>query len=260
MANAMVSPTDAPAGAERLPASWIKVTVPEQGGLIAAVTRPPGAGPFPAVLLLHGSHGFAQEYVRLAQELATRGLLGVAACWFREGIGDGRRFITPIDWPDAPPVPDPLNPEALRTVAALIQAVRSLPEALPNHVGLFGHSRGGGAALNYVLRKGDIRACVLNSARYPRLLTELVSEIRMPILMLHGTADNPSDGGTEGTNIEMARAFERAALAAGKKVEAVYYEGGRHNGLFDDPAQHRDEVERMATFLRLHLISMMISC
>lgn len=253
MARATVSPTDAPSGAERLAASWIKVIIPEQGELIAAVTQPAGPGPFPAVVLLHGSHGFAHEYVRLAQELATSGLLGVAACWFRDGIGDGRRFITPIDWPNAPPIPDPLSPEALRTVAALIQAVRSLPEVLPDRVGLFGHSRGGGAALNYVLRNGDIRACVLNSARYPRQLTDLVSAVRMPILMLHGTADAPSDGGTAATNIEMARAFEQAALAAGKTVDAVYYEGGRHNGLFDDPAQHRDEVERMAAFLRRHL-------
>jgi dienelactone hydrolase len=253
MASATISPAKTPVGAERLAASWIRVTIPDLGDVIAAVARPPGVGPFPAVLLLHGSHGFAEEYVGLAQELATKGLLGVAACWFRDGIGDGRRFITPIDWPHAPPIPEPLSAEALRTVVALIQAVRSLPETLPKHVGLFGHSRGGGAALNYVLREGDVDACVLNSARYPRLLTNLVSEIKMPILMLHGTADSLSDGGTEATNIDMARAFERAALAAGKNVEAIYYEGGRHNGLFDDPAQHRDEVERTATFLRRHL-------
>ncbi len=253
MASVTVSPIDAPAGAEQLAVRWIKISAPQHGDLIAAVARPPGAGPFPAILLLHGSHGFAEEYVRLAQELARRGVLSVAACWFREGIGDGRRFITPIVWAHAPPAPDPLSPEALRTVTALIQAVRSLSEVLPDRVGLFGHSRGGGAALNYVLRKGDVRACALNSARYPQQLTDLASEIGMPILMLHGTADSPSDGGTEATNIEMARAFERAALAAAKTVEAVYYEGGRHSGLFDDPNRHRDEVERIADFLRRHL-------
>src|SRR5690349_17161188 len=128
MASATISPTNTPVGAEHLAASWIRVAIPDLGDTIAAVARPPGAGPFPAVLLLHGSHGFAEEYVGLAQELATRGLLGIAACWFREGVGDGRRFIAPIDWPHAPPVPEPLSAEALRTVVALIQAVRSLPE------------------------------------------------------------------------------------------------------------------------------------
>src|SRR6185369_11398801 len=93
----------------------------------------------------HGSHGFAQEYVRLARDLASDGLLSVAACWFREGGGAGTRFITPIVWPNAPPRPDPLSHEAMQTVSALVQAVRSLPDVRPESIGLFGHSRGGGA-------------------------------------------------------------------------------------------------------------------
>ena len=127
----IVSVADAPAGTERLEAQWIDITVPDVGGLIAAV------------LLLHGSHGFAQEYVRLAQDLASGGLLSVAACWFREGGGAGTRFITPIVWPKAPPRPDPLSHEAVQTVSALVHAVRSLPDARPDSIRLFGHSRGG---------------------------------------------------------------------------------------------------------------------
>src|SRR5215203_1125584 len=56
--------------------------------------------------------------------------------------------------------------------------------------------------------------------------------MKIPVLMLHGTADNPADGGTEFTDVEMARSFERALSAAGKTVAAVYYEGGRHNDIF----------------------------
>ena len=50
--------------------------------------------------------------------------------------------------------------------------------------------------------------------------------------MLHGTADSPADGGVAVTNIQMARDFEAKLRAAGKPVEAVYYEGGRHNDIF----------------------------
>src|SRR6188508_1704256 len=99
----IVSAANAPAGAETLAAQWINIAVPNVGDLIAAVARPSGTGPFPTVLLLHGSHGFAMEYVRLAQDLASSGLLSVAACWFREGGGAGTRFISPIVWPSAPP-------------------------------------------------------------------------------------------------------------------------------------------------------------
>lgn len=248
-----VSVADIPAGAKGLAAEWISVKLPGSGISLAAVTRPTGAGPWPAVLLLHGSHGFAQEYVRLAKDLSRGGLLGIAACWFAGGSGEGSRFISPIACPDAPPRPDPLSDDALRTVDALVQAVRSLPDVVPNSLGIFGHSRGGGAALNYILRKADVRAAVLNSARYPSELASLASELEVPLLMLHGTADSPADGGTEFTNVEMARDFERRLSAAGKPVEAVYYEGGRHNGIFESSAQYRDEVQRIVTFLQSQL-------
>jgi carboxymethylenebutenolidase len=169
----IVSVANAPPGTEGLEAQWMNVTVPDVGGLIAAVARPSGTGPFPSVLLLHGSHGFAHEYVRLAQDFASGGLLSVAACWFGEGGGAGTRFITPIVWPKAPPRPDPMSYEAIRTVSALVQAVRSLPDARPGSVGLFGHSRGGGAALNYMLRYGDVQAGVLSSSRYRSSLPTL---------------------------------------------------------------------------------------
>ncbi len=111
------------------------------------------------------------------------------------GAGEGTRFISPIACPDAPPRPDPLSDDALRTVGALVQALRSLPDVLPNALGILGHSRGGGATLNYILRKADVRAAVLNSARYPSELRGLASELKVPLLMLHGTADSPADGG-----------------------------------------------------------------
>ena len=253
MANLRVSIADAPSGAETLAVSWITIGAPGLGVTSAAVARPDGVGPFPSLLLLHGSHGFAHEYVRLAHDLARTGLLTVAAGWFREGIGNGVRFITPIVCPEMPPAPDPLSPPAMRTVDALLQALRTLPDAHPDRIGLFGHSRGGGAALNYLVRAGGVQAAVLNSARYPSQLIALAPKLSAPLLMLHGTADSLEDGGTEFTNIKMARDFERAALESGKLVEAMYYEGGRHNDIFDSSVRYHDVVRRMSAFLLRNL-------
>jgi dipeptidyl aminopeptidase/acylaminoacyl peptidase len=55
------------------------------------------------------------------------------------------------------------------------------------------------------------------------------------------------------TNVQMARDLEAALQAAGKPVEAVYYEGSRHNGIFTGSTQYRDEVQRMLAFLLRHL-------
>ena len=208
---------------------------------------------FQTSYFLRGSHGFAQEYVQLARDLSRVGFLSMAACWFREGGGAGARFITPILWPGAPPAADPLSEQSVRTVGALVHAMRGLPDARTDRLGLFGHSRGGGAALNYMLRVGDVQAGVLSSSRYPRQLADIASRMKVPLLMLHGTADDPAEGGTEFTDVRMARNFEHALCAAEKPVEAVYYEGGRHNDIFANSSRYHDELKRMAGFYRQHL-------
>ena len=84
----LVSTVEAPPGTDTLKVEWIKVAAPGSGAMLAAVARPPGNGPFPTIILMHGTHGFAQEYVRLARDLADGGVIAVAACWFR-GSGGG---------------------------------------------------------------------------------------------------------------------------------------------------------------------------
>ncbi len=246
----VVSIADAPPGTETLAVQWVNVAAPGLGVMLAAVARPRGAGPFPTVVLLHGSHGFAQEYVRLAQDLAGGGVLAVAGCWFRGSAGSGARFVTPIACPEAPPMPNASSPEAMQTLDALVQVARTLPGARSDRIGLLGHSRGGGPILNYILGAGNVQAAVLNSAGYPGNLS---IQVRAPVLILHGTADSPADGGVAVTNVQMARDFEAKLRTAGKPVEAVYYEGGRHNDIFSSATQYRDEVQQMLAFLRRHL-------
>jgi dipeptidyl aminopeptidase/acylaminoacyl peptidase len=134
-----------------------------------------------------------------------------------------------------------------------VQAVRTLPGVRPNRIALFGHSRGGGAALNYILEKGAVQAAVLNSTGYPEELTKRAHDVTVPILILHGTANSPADGGSALSDIRMARNFEAALRRAGKAVEAKYYEGGGHNGIFTSATQYDDEVQQMTAFLRQHL-------
>ena len=97
--------TDAPAGTETLAVQWFKVVVPDRGAMLAAVARPSGRGPFPVVLVLHGTHGFARQYVQLAQDLAHAGFLAVAGCWFSGGTGYGVNAVSPpIPCPETPPL------------------------------------------------------------------------------------------------------------------------------------------------------------
>jgi dienelactone hydrolase len=212
------------------------------------VARPAGPGPHPAVAILHGSHGFATEYVDLARALAGGGLVAVAACWAASGSGAGTAYVTPIACADAPPMPEPGSPAATPIVAALVDAVRTLPGVRADRIGLFGHSRGGGAVLGYLLAGGRVQAAVLHSTGYPPERVAAAGRIGTSVLILHGVADGPSDGGGPMTGIARARAFEAALRRAGRSVDAHYYDAGEHNGLFRDPAQREDRLARMSAF------------
>ncbi len=253
-AGPVVSTTDPPVGTQTQGVQWIRIAAPGMGVMFAAVARPLGTGPFPTIIILHGTHGFGEQYVKLARDVSRGGLIAVAPCWFSGGRGAGASFITPIGCPEAPEMPSPSSPAAHQTLDAIVQAVRALPGVRPDRIALFGHSRGGGATLSYLLAAGTLQAVILNSTGYPRELDARASEIRVPILILHGTADSPADGGSAFTDIQMARDFEMALRRAGKQVEATYYEGG-HNGIFSSATQYDDEVHRIVVFLTQRLFN-----
>lgn len=151
-------------------------------------------------------------------------------------------------------MPNASDPAALRIVDVIVNAVRTLPGVRANRIGLFGHSRGAGTALNYVSgTTSDVQAVVLNSGGYPSEVAARAREVKAPVLILHGVADGPADGGGPVTDVQMARQFEAALRRAGRPVEAKYYDGAGHNGIFANPSQYDDEVRRMTAFLVHHL-------
>ena len=165
----IVSATSAPAGTETLAVQWLRVVVPDRGAMLAAVARPSGSGPFPIVVVLHGTHGFARQYVQWAQDLARGGFIAVSGCWFsgaenpnnprdaaRSGAGVNA-VRPPIPCPDVPPLGPGAYEEGLQYIDGLVQAARALPSARRDRIALVGHSRGGGAGLQYVLAMGTCK-------------------------------------------------------------------------------------------------------
>ena len=252
----VVSLADAPEGADAGGVQWVQIAAPGVGTMLAAVARPESGSAAPAILLLHGTHGFAPEYVSLAKDLARGGVLAVAACWFSGGSGPGARFVgKPIPCPDAPRMPMAASPDALRIVDALLQAVRSLAGVRPDRVAILGHSRGAGATLNYIQNASTVGAAILNSGGYPEQIADVAARVTVPVLILHGALDGPASGGSEFTAVGRARGLEAALRHTGKPVDAKYYEAGDHNSMFTNPAQRQDTVRRMLAFLRARLMT-----
>lgn len=245
----VVTMTEAPAGTETVRVEWISVTVPDLGMMRAAVARPTGTGPFPAVLILHGTHGFARQYVEWATALSRGGFIAVAACWFSGGGGAGVNEVTPILCPEIPPLGPGEYPQAVQFVEALVQATRALSGVRADRIALVGHSRGAGAAQQFLLAGGNVQAAVLHSSGYALRPWTRAAEFNVPTFIMHGTADRFG----ENTRIGLAREFETALRANTQPVETSYCEGCGHNTFFTDSTQRDDELKRMIEFLRRHL-------
>jgi dienelactone hydrolase len=234
--------------------SWIQVQT-DSGVVHAAIAAPKGTGPFPAIIILHGTHGFAEEYIRLAQRMAEKDIVGIAACWFAGRKGEGTRFITPVEFNDAPPLIDVPGSDRFRlarvAIDSLMQKVNLLPFVRKDHLAIFGHSRGAGASLDYVLaHPGNVKTIILNSCGYSPEIIKRAAEFEAAVLILHGTNDNPADGGSAFTNIAMVSKFEAALRRENKQVEVKYYEGSGHNSIFSDARQFDDTVQRISIFLQ----------
>jgi hypothetical protein len=170
---------------------WVQLPAPG-GTLTAAVARPTGTGPVPVLVVLHGTHGFAREYVRLAQDLAREGrVVAVAGCWFAGGQGAGRKLVTPIDCPDAPAMSAHWSLEALESASALVAAAHELPGVRDRgHRPLrtFARSRRRAPLRRPVGRRAGR---VLNSTGYDQMVIDCVASVDAPLLLLHGTEDAP---------------------------------------------------------------------
>lgn len=195
----------------------------------------------------------------MARRIASRGMIGIAACWFAGRRGAGVRFITPIDCPDAPAFVDASAVDRFhvsrQTIDSLVRKISRLNQVRTGQMVLFGHSLGGGAALDYILtHPGTVQGAILNSSGYPaEVIKRVAADVQVPILMLHGTADSPAEGGSALTTIDMARQFEAAVRAAQKPIEVKYYEGSNHNTLFRDSTQFEDTAQRIVRFVRNHV-------
>jgi dipeptidyl aminopeptidase/acylaminoacyl peptidase len=233
---------------------------------------PPGEGPFPTVMILHGSEGGWSGWShRLAVIFAAHGYLAFPLIYSSGGNGWNAGSIKDVSLD--------------RTVQALA-ALRAFPFAGPK-LGLYGVSRGAehallvstlmateglsGADAIAVLAPPDV-VCGAFDAAYWRdsgdpgwrawdpsqrawtwkgssenLLptTPIAAEqITAPIFIAHGTADKV-------WSVEMSRRLEQRLIAAGRSPEVHYFEGKDHTL---DSASENDMHEKLLAFFERTLI------
>jgi dienelactone hydrolase len=198
----------------------------------AAEVRPAGAGPFPAVVLLHSCHGVTDSTRDWARWLGERGYVAlIVDSWRPRGIRNG-----------CTPGPDIANTERLDDAIGALRWLHTRDYVDRRRVGVMGWSNGGLFAMAVVngpsLERARARGVSMpepgfaaSVAMYPGGCYSLVEErVVQPLLLLIGDADDwtlPS---------ECARMVE-AMRARGADARIVLYPGAVH--YFDVVGQGR---------------------
>jgi dienelactone hydrolase len=223
-----------------------------------------------AILVLHGTSGFARQHVEIAKQLhADTGLITAAACWFS---GDGwqdpttpgdQSDITPIACPDAPPFKNTTSTYSSTngggasryswpSVRSLLEGVRNFSG--PGKVGVFGHSRGAEIAAQ-MASFGYIDAVALSAGVYRDLKVDgtpmdyrgydypppygVADKLAAPALVLHGTQDTQTNGAT----FTYAQQYVQKLQSLSKPVQWCYYDPFGHDAVLHTEVTTESQYE-----------------
>lgn len=243
-----MSPADSPypdvAGAQ-----WAKIEGANGRKFLTAILRPEGIGPFPVVVMLHSAGGLSRGIMSMAEDVARAGFLVVYGCWHAGQRQNEPNRLCSEATPQAEWAADP----SAHSGKELIALAGTLRGARAGRIGLFGISRGGYAALWAASTGAGVQAVVVDAPAHtpavnPHTASTLdaLAGLAAPVLMMHGTADKEIP-------VEESREYERAALALGKPLVAVYFEGVGHMATLIKESQG-EARQRGIAFLREHLL------
>ena len=210
----------------------VTTAAPVPDAVPAAISKPDGPGPFPAVVILHDCSGLGLRSSgapgRWAKELVKRGYLVMLPDSFTpRGVPDGVCTSPPPRGTDVSP-----DRRARDAYAALAQ-LRQRPDVDGRRVGVMGGSHGGSSTLATMRATGepsDAGGFAAAVALYPRCaaFTGALGTYRprAPLLILIGEAD-------DWTPAEPCRTLAERAEKAGAAVALKVYPGAHHS--FDSP-------------------------
>jgi carboxymethylenebutenolidase len=177
------------------------------------LAKPPGAGPFPALVVIHEWWGLNTQIKGLADRLAREGYMALAVDLYR-----GRVTKDPMEAHEL--MRGLPEDQAIRDLQAAVRYLKARSDVRGDKIGSIGWCMGGGYSLALAVNQPDLTACIVY---YGRLATDknLLGQIGAPVLGLFGDQDR-------GIPPAAVRAFERDLKSLGKDVQVHIYPGAGH--------------------------------
>jgi carboxymethylenebutenolidase len=197
----------------------------ESGGqaYLSYLATPTEGGPFPAVVLIHSFRGLEEGYKTMTDQFASHGFVVLAVGW--------QTFA------ESPP--DATVEQLLRDSITFLSAREDVD---PARVGLTGFCAGGRYTMLFLPQIKEFSAGVAWYGfpyRGETLPADVLDQLESPMLIIHGTADQPSP-------IADIYQYAAALTDAGKYFELKVYYGEPHGFMLDSGQLRQDEVAQDA--------------
>jgi carboxymethylenebutenolidase len=215
----MVHPTD-----PRIQAGLLEF--PGDAGMVKGyLARPPGAGPFPAMLVIHENQGLQPHFADLARRLAVEGYATLAVDLI------SRKGGTPTDLALAQTTQGEIPAEQrLADAQAGLRHLQGLSYVRRDRVGVTGFCYGGGVAWLLAVRNPELRAAVPFYGSAPPVAE--VPNLKAAVLGIYAGNDTRLNAGIPD--------LEAALKQNQKTYEFVTYAGADH--AFFNPARTQHNV------------------
>jgi carboxymethylenebutenolidase len=199
------------------------------------VTAPAEGGPYPGIVLAHSINGMEPGYRTLSDRLAEQGYVVLALGW--------QTF-------ERTPPQDTVR----RLIEDGIAFLSARSDVDPERLGLTGFCIGGYYTMLFLPQIDAFEAGVAWYGfpyRGDPQPADLINDLDAPMLIIHGTDDNPSP-------IEDIYRYTEALDKAGRTFELEVYDGEPHGFMLADGEMRQDEVAmdafgKMVEFFRRNL-------
>jgi dienelactone hydrolase len=217
----LVLPVEAMAESVRFPS--VAVGTSQAGPEITGwLSRPSGAGPFPAIVLAHPCNGIGPHTETWGKLISSWGYVVLAPDSFGprgEKTVCGRGAVV-------------TGNARVADIAGALDYLNVQPFVRKGDFGLIGHSHGGWTTMRAVQKSYGLAAHGLKAAvaYYPLCQAQFDRDVAVPLLILIGDKDDwtPSDN---------CRKLQAAGFTRPELVEAIYYPNAYHS--FDSRSSDR---------------------
>lgn len=224
-------------------ADFTNLTYPGPDGvtLQAYLARPDGAGPFPAVLLVHEFYGINQEITQKADLLAEQGYLVLAVDAYR---GKTTHLIPRAIWLVLTTPQDEIRGD----IDIGFQYLAASPLVNAARIGAVGFCFGGTQVMHLGTRNPDLAATVIYYGNGPITDPQSLGVMGQsgPVLGIYGELD-------QGIPLDQVRGFEQAMASRGIPHQVTIYPGVGHAFVHMDtlsmPGPAQDAWNQMLAFL-----------